>query len=203
MLKKALAEYIQFLTDKRGLATGSVQVYLRSLERWVVFLEEQYRTIPPDPTVNALLLRKYLAKRRSESVSVRTLAGFISALSGFQKFLQREKKYAPYHCRLSKLKYSEKIPDFLSQKETEEMFTLFERDNFFGWRDYLMVSLFYLSGIRRAELASLRLADLDRNKSTLNVIGKGNKQRFVPFGATLRKELEQYLEIRTRFAERF
>lgn len=203
MLKKALAEYIQFLTDKRGLATGSVQVYLRLLERWVMFLEEQYRTIPPDPTVNALLLRKYLAKRRSESVSVRTLAGFISALSGFQKFLQQEKRYAPFHCRLSKLKYSEKIPDFLSQKETEEMLTLFERDNFFGWRDYLMVSLFYLSGIRRAELASLRLADLDRNKSTLNVIGKGNKQRFVPFGATLRKELEQYLEIRTQFAERF
>lgn len=203
MLKKALAEYIQFLTDKRGLAAGSVQVYLRSLERWVEFLEEQYRTIPPDPAVNALLLRKYLAKRRSESVSVRTLAGFISALSGFQKFLQQEKRYAPYHCRLSKLKYSEKIPDFLSQKETEEMLTLFERDNFFGWRDYLMVSLFYLSGIRRAELASLRLADLDRNKSTLNVIGKGNKQRFVPFGATLRKELEQYLEIRTQFAERF
>ncbi len=203
MLKKALAEYIQFLTDKRGLAAGSVQVYLRSLERWVEFLEEQYRTIPPDPAVNALLLRKYLAKRRSESVSVRTLAGFISALSGFQKFLQQEKRYAPYHCRLSKLKYSEKIPDFLSQKETEEMLTLFERDNFFGWRNYLMVSLFYLSGIRRAELASLHLADLDRNKSTLNVIGKGNKQRFVPFGATLRKELEQYLEIRTQFAERF
>lgn len=203
MLKKALAEYIQYLTEKRGLAAGSVQAYRRSLARWVEFLEEQYRTVPPEPAVNALFLRKYLSQRRSESVSVRTLAGFISALSGFQRFLLQDKRYAMYHCRLSKLKYSEKIPDFLSQRETDEMLNLLERDNFFGWRDYLMVALFYLSGIRRTELASLRLTDLDRNKNTLNVIGKGNKQRFVPFGAALGRELERYLPVRAQFAERF
>ncbi len=122
MLKKALDEYLTELGQARKLAPGSIETYKNNLKPWVDFLEAEYKTSSPDPKINSILLRKFLALRRKDNVSVRTLAGFISALSGFQRFLSEKKSYKNYLCKLSKLKYSEKIPEFLSRKEAAELF---------------------------------------------------------------------------------
>ncbi|MBN2227512.1 MAG: tyrosine-type recombinase/integrase [candidate division Zixibacteria bacterium] len=199
MLKKALMQYLTHLAEKRGLAAGSIRTYRIGLEPWVTFLEKEYAQTKPDPKLNNILLRQYLSQRRTEGVSVRTLAGFISALAGFQRFLAQSKKYRQYDCKLSKLKYREKIPEFLSQKEAAELFGYLDRDSYLTWRDYIMVSLFYLSGIRRAEMASLRLTDIDFAHGTLTVIGKGNKERMVPYGDGIAGDLRHYLDLRERF----
>ncbi|UCD17524.1 MAG: tyrosine-type recombinase/integrase [Candidatus Zixiibacteriota bacterium] len=199
MLRKALATYLSYLAEKRGLAAGSIRTYKNSLTPWIAFLEEEYRKTAPGPKVNAILLRRFLAQRRARSTSVRTLAGFISALAGFQRYLAQGKKYEKFLCRLSKLRYKENIPDFLSQKETEELFSFLEKDSYRSWRDYVMVSLFYLTGIRRAEMASLKLSDIDPDRHTLMVIGKGNKERMVPYGEALAGDLAHYLELRELF----
>jgi site-specific recombinase XerD len=200
MLKRALTEYLKYLSEKRQLSPGSISTYGFNLSAWVDFLEEEYKTTGPDQQTNSILLRRYLSRRRQKSISARTLAGFISALAGFQRFLAQDKKYSKYLCKLSKLKYNEKIPDFLSQKEAGELFDLVERDSYPAWRDYVMVSLFYLSGIRRAEMAGLKLHDIDPARHMISVTGKGNKQRIVPYGDTISKELEYYIELRGKFA---
>ncbi|MCX6827287.1 MAG: tyrosine-type recombinase/integrase [candidate division Zixibacteria bacterium] len=199
MLKEALKNYLQYLSEKGRLSPGSIDTYRHGLLPWIDFLEQEYKKASPNPKTNAILLRKFLSQRRGESVSVRTLAGFISALTGFQRYLMQEKKFDMYLCKLSKLKYTEKIPDFLSQKEAEELFEYLQKDTYLGWRDYMMVSLFYLSGIRRAEMASLRLQDADFGRHIISVLGKGNKQRAVPYGDTLSENLGRYLEIRAEF----
>jgi site-specific recombinase XerD len=202
MLKKALAEYLKLLSEKRHLSPGSIETYRGQLSPWLEFLDKEYVRITPEPKINTILLRRFLSQRRRESVSVRTLAGFISALAGFQRHLGQDKKNAIYLCRLSQLKYTEKIPDFLSQKEAEELFGFMRLDNYLGWRDYIMVSLLYLSGLRRAELASLKITALDFRKHTITVIGKGNKERVVPYGDTLTGELGNFIEIRNQFIDR-
>lgn len=199
MLTKALNDYLKYLSEKRRLSAGSIATYRRGLSRWVDFLKEGYRSNPPDPKINSILLRKYMAKRRQESVSVRTLAGFISALAGFQRFLVRDKKFNKYLCKLSALKFTEKIPDFLSQKEAAELFEYIRRDNYPAWRDYIMVSLFYLSGIRRAEMAGLKVNDIDFGRHLISVTGKGNKQRIVPWGDALLADLTYYIDLRKTF----
>jgi len=200
MLKNTLDKYLRFLSEKRGLSPASIETYRSCLTPWVDFLMKEYESTPPGQKVNAILLRQYLAKRRKEMISVRTLAGFISALSGFQQFLTQEKKYSKYLCKLSRLKYSEKIPDFLSQKEADELFEFLKKDGYSAWRDYLMVSLFYLTGIRRAELAGLKTTDVDFKKCYMSVLGKGNKQRLVPFGDSIREDMLYYLSLRDNFA---
>jgi len=189
MMKKALTEYLIELTEKHRLAPGSIETYKNHLKPWVNFLDEEYKSVKPDPKINSILLRKFLAKRRGQNVSVRTLAGFISALSGFQRFLSEKKKYRNYLCKLSKLKYSEKIPEFLSRKEAGELFDIIKKDSYLTWRDYLMVSLFYLTGIRRAEMAGLKLHDIDFKKQIMSVLGKGNKVRIVPYGESIIKNV--------------
>jgi integrase/recombinase XerC len=199
VLKKALNNYVKYLSERRRLSPGSVRTYRASLEPWVEYIEKEYETTPPDPNVNSILLRRYLSRRRGASISARTLAGFLSALSGFQLFLAQDRKYARYVCKLRKLKYAEKLPDFLSQKEANELFEFMERDNYLAWRDYIMVSLFYLSGMRRAEMAGLRLHDIDPHRHIISVVGKGNKHRVVPYGDTMSNELRRYLESRETF----
>jgi len=199
MLRSALKEYFKFLLEKRRLAPGSIETYRRSLEPWVDFFEKELESSSPDSQINSIILRKYLAARRKAGISVRTLAGFISALSGFQQFLTQKKGGGKYLCKLSKIKYSEKIPDFLSQKEADEIFDFLNKDNYLGWRDYIMVSLFYISGIRRAEMAGLKVADIDLSRRVITVIGKGNKERVAPFGDTLESDIKIYLEIRDSF----
>ncbi len=201
MLKQALGKYLRFLSEKSQLSPGTIDTYRISLTPWVHYLEKEYEKTPPDPKVNAILLRQYLSKRRQESVSVRTLAGFISTLSGFQQYLTSDKKNFIYFCKLSRLKYSEKIPGFLSQKEADELFDLLEKDGYLAWRDYLMVLLFYLTGIRRAEMAGLKLQDVDFKKCMMSVLGKGNKQRMVPFGDTILDEMRYYMNLRSSFAD--
>jgi len=199
MLPVALEKYLKELTEKRSLAPGSVATYRHHLEPWVAYLIEAYRQTPPEPGVNNLLLRRFLARRRGEGLSIRTLAGFISALAGWQRFLARDKKFNRYLCRLSRLKYTEKVPEFLSQRETSELFGVFKKNSYLTWRNFIMVSLFYLSGMRRAELAGLRLPDLDLKRHVASVIGKGNKVRVVPCGDSLAGDMQSYLEIRDDF----
>jgi site-specific recombinase XerD len=199
MLTEALKKYLSFLSEKRQLSPATIETYRSNLTPWVEFLDIEYEKTPPDPKVNAVLLRQYLAKRRRESISVRTLAGFISALSGFQQFLSSDKKYSKYLCKLSRLKYSEKIPGFLSQKEADELFDLLQKDGYLAWRDYLMVLLFYLTGVRRAEMAGLKTTDVDFKKNIMSVLGKGNKQRLVPFGNTILDEMNYYISLREDF----
>ena len=199
MLIKMLHSYLKFLFEKRGLSAGTIRTYENNLRPWVEFLENEYKTTSPEANINSILLRKYLAERRQNSISVRTLAGFISALSGFQRYLSQEKKGTQYICKLSKLKYKEKIPDFLSQKEAAELAELIEKDSFLAWRDYLMVSIFYLSGIRRAELATLKLHDIDIKKHLISVLGKGNKQRMVPLGDVISDDIKFYIGLRSSF----
>ncbi|MFH2037221.1 MAG: tyrosine-type recombinase/integrase [Candidatus Zixiibacteriota bacterium] len=199
MLKKALDQYLKYLSEQRRLSPGSIETYRINLGRWLEFVENEYKTTSPDPQINSILLRKFLSIRRQENISVRTLAGFISALSGFQQYLQPKKKYNQYLCKLTKLKYTEKIPDFLSQHETEELFDYLRKDSYLSWRDYIMVSMLYLSGIRRAEIAGLKLQDVDLRKGAMSVTGKGNKERFVPLGDTLKDEFLHYLDLRESF----
>jgi site-specific recombinase XerD len=199
MLKKALAEYFQYLAERRRLSPGSVETYRRSLVPWVAFLQEENGGSRFDPKVNTIILRKFLGKRRKEGVSTRTLAGFLSALAGFQKYLAQNKEYRSFLCKLTRLKYSEKIPDFLSQKEAEELFIDNIDGAFLARRDFVMVSLLYLSGIRRAEIAGLKITDIDFAKNMITVTGKGNKQRIAPFGETMAPDLRDYLKAREEF----
>jgi site-specific recombinase XerD len=154
MLKKALTDYLKLLGEKRRLSPGTIETYRRNLTPWINFLEKEYINLKPDSKTNAILLRRFLSMRRKQTVSVRTLAGFISALSGFQQFLAEKKKYRDYLCKLTQLRYSEKIPDFLSQKEADELLGYLTKENYLLRRNYLMVALIYLTGIRREATSS-------------------------------------------------
>ena len=203
MLKQAVFRFLKELAETKHRSARTVEAYRRDLIPWLDFLEVQYVTQPSASKNDPLFLRLYLRRRSEAGVSNRTLSRFLSALSTFQGFLEKRKGAAPYIFKLTPIKYGSKLPEFVPQQDTERLFESAEDRNAGGkyivWRDYMMVALLYVSGMRREELAGLTLAGVDRQRGLITVVGKGNKERVVPVGDAALGELRQYLKVREQF----
>jgi site-specific recombinase XerD len=203
MLRKALAAYLEYLKTDRGRSEHTVAAYRRDLEPWIIFLESQYQEMPGIGRNDPVLLRVYLRNRSQAGVSNRSIARFLSALSGFQRFGETQPGLNIPIFALPRTKYREALPGFIPQQEAARMLDETSgpdpSSRFLTWRDYTMVALLYVTGIRREELAGLKLADIDEARAMLTVIGKGNKQRSVPIGDVTLKDLHHYLGVRGEF----
>lgn len=201
MLDKALTKFLTELQAVRGRSVHTIDAYRRDLKPWVDFLVDQYRTQPSTPPNDPLFLRLYLRRRTEQGSSNRSVARFLSALSTFQKFLPTQSGGEKYIFKLPQIKFSGKLPSFVPQSDAVRIFednTQINPANRFGWwRDYLMVGLLYVSGLRRSELASLTVSQLDLSRGLMAVLGKGNKQRVVPIGEATVGEIRQYLALRS------
>lgn len=75
----------------------------------------------------------------------------------------------------------------------EALFETVAKDTKKGLRDRVILELLYATGIRVSELVNIQLKDIDMSLPGVKVLGKGNKERFVPFGEFCRQSIEQYL----------
>jgi integrase/recombinase XerC len=100
--------------------------------------------------------------------------------------------------RLTYSKVSKKIPDFIVEEQIISLLDNFVFDtDYDGFLDRLILDLFYSTGIRRTELINIKLKDVDLSSGKLKVLGKRNKERFVPLNKELIKSIQSYLEQRT------
>lgn len=95
---------------------------------------------------------------------------------------------------------SKQLPVFLTQENLDNLLHKVEFDDSFeGSRDKMIITLFYATGIRRAELINIKTSDLDLDKGTLKVLGKRSKERIVPLGGNVILQLKEYLIQREAF----
>lgn len=204
MLHKALTDYLKSLASGGRHSAKTIESYGRDLTPWVAFLQEKYAELPSADRNDPLLLRLYLRLRSEKGLSNRSLARFLSALSGFQRYLSRKSQYKPYLFKLPRMKFSTGIPTFVPQSEAAHLFehgnARSDKGSYFYWRDFIMIALLYATGIRREELANIKLSDLDLKMGLITVIGKGNKVRVVPVGERTVEDLKNYLAVREQFA---
>lgn len=203
MLHKALTEYLKCLTAGGKHSPKTVENYCRDLTPWVVFLEKQHAELPTATKNDPLFLRLYLRQRSENNVSNRSLARFLSALSGFQKYLTRKSQYKPYLFKIPRMKFSTNIPAFIPQSKAVHLFehknARSDKASYFYWRDFMMMALLYATGIRREELANIKAGDIDLKAGLITVTGKGNKVRVVPIGEQTMEDLKKYISLREEF----
>ena len=203
MLKKQLERFLKDLSERRGRSEQTIEAYRRDLAPWLEFLDKQYQDQPRAKKNDPLFLRVYLRQRSDDGVSNRSLSRFLSALSTFQKFERRNGTDAADLFKIPGMKFQAALPSFVPQNEAIRML---EQDTpradtkkYFYRRDFMMVALLYATGMRRQELAQIRLGDIDTRRGAVTVLGKGNKTRMVPLGDRTHEDLKQYLEARTEF----
>ena len=203
MLQRALKAFLKDLAENRHRSARTVEAYRRDLTPFIAFLERHYDAMPGHPYNDPLLLRRYLQERSAQGAGNRTLSRFLSALSTFQDFLTHERGGQAYIFTLPTLRYQAKLPSFVPQSEAGRLFEHLpgqsNRDSYLYWRDFTMIGLFYVTGMRREELTGLDLADIDTKRGLVRVVGKGNKERVVPVGDVTLGDIRAYLERREVF----
>ncbi|MDX9857376.1 MAG: tyrosine-type recombinase/integrase [candidate division Zixibacteria bacterium] len=203
MLRQALTAYLKELAEHKQRSHHTISAYRRDLGLWLDWLEKQHAELPSSKKNDPLYLRMFLRNRHLQGVGNRSLARFVSALSGFQKYLGRSAKYREYLFVLPRIKFSSPLPDFLSQPDASRLFDHTSarphKQAYAYRRDFITVALLYVTGLRREEIAGIQLSDIDHDRRMITVIGKGNKQRVVPIGEQTMRDLEDYLRAREVF----
>ena len=184
--------YLDYLAVEKGLAKNSLLSYgrdLRQLGRW---LTERDVAIEK---VERSHLTRYFQALRTAGISARSVARALAGIRGFFRFLvsERHLQHDPTE-NLERPKLWSSLPNSLQPSEVEALLAAPDRTKPAGLRDAAMLELLYATGLRVSELIRVKVDDLVLDASFLRTIGKGSKERVVPFGDTAREVILTYLE---------
>jgi integrase/recombinase XerC len=190
--KIALKLFIEYLQIEKNYSQYTIVCYQRDIEQFFEFMNEQGIHHLHEVTYNDV--RLYLTKLYEQKQSSRSISRKISSLRSFYKFLLREKKVKENPFALAALpKKEQKIPNFLYEQELESLFYVNDVNTAIGQRNQALLELLYATGVRVSECCHIQLSDIDFSVSTILIHGKGNKQRYVPFGRFAKEALERYI----------
>lgn len=190
-------KFIDYLNFEKGFSKHTLSAYKKDVLSFKNFLLSTYQN-DDLITVSYAQIRQWIISLVNYNISNRSINRKISALKSFYKFLEKTEDIAknPLQThRLLKTK-SKKITPF-SQKELDKLTQFFtEEDSFEAVRDYLMIELLYATGIRRAELIGIKCSDVNIDNKTIKVLGKRNKERYIPLLDSIIGLLNRYMKLR-------
>ncbi len=197
-LGEQIALFSDYLRSERRCSLGTVNVYRRDLHAFEAFLVSEGHATDA-AKVDTLWLRMYLASLYGRQAP-RTLARKLATLRSFYRFLRRRGivKHNPAST-LRSPKLPKSLPDFLTVDDAFRVMHAPQQekdDTPLARRDRAIVELLYGSGIRLSELVGIKQNDIDLHQQRVRVLGKGNKERWVPIGNPCKAALESYLAVR-------
>ncbi len=196
-----LTDFCEHLRAERGLSSKTVAAYagdLRAFEKWMGGRERSALSAAPAD------VRDFLAFRRDDGLSERSVARGLSALRGFYRFCLAAGRIDEDPTELVKAKeLPRRLPKALSRAEVVAILEQPDTEKPAGLRDRAMLEVAYGSGLRVSELVALQLNDLELEEGFIRCRGKGGKERLVPLGGEARRWVEAYLgRSRPRYCRR-
>lgn len=186
-----IAAFLDYLREQKNYSPNTIRSYRVDLRQFSEFLDLFELDFQH---VDRADIRMYLGELKRKSSRKTTLARKLACLKSFYRFLKRQHIVEKNPASLvSAPRLDKALPKFLTREEVNRLFTVISVDDFFGIRNRVIVELFYATGMRIAELVSLSMKQVDLENQLLRVIGKGNKERIVPFGGPALKWLKRYL----------
>lgn len=190
-----LQPFDEYLLLERGLSKNTIAAYSNDLGQFCVFLQKCGIENPEDVTRDNIL--DFLEEGREAGNEISTTARRLVSIKMLFAFLYREKHLKKNITevmdgpRLMRL-----IPDLLSLGEVEAMISVFNKSKDpLSLRNRAILETLYASGIRVSECVGLRIDDVDFRNRVFRVLGKGSKERMVPFGRSALASLRKYLTV--------
>jgi len=191
--------FLDYLIIEKKYSSHTVTSYSKDLNDFQTFLTDAHNGISVNE-ISYSIVREWIVSLVDQGLDNRSINRKTSALNSFFKFLLKLGKITanPMSAhRALKVKKSKQLP--FSQ---EEVYTVLEtlkleEKSFGGIRNQLIVELFYATGMRRAELVNLKIVDLNLDNNVLKVLGKRNKERFIPLINIVKERFRAYLTLRS------
>jgi integrase/recombinase XerC len=185
--------FIDYLKFEKRYSAHTVVAYRDDLEQFHTFLESTFGETPVE-TITTSFVRSWLASLKEKKITSKSINRKISSLKSFFKFLLRigllEK--SPMIGIISP-KSGKRLPVYIEEKDIQLLSNHIEfLDDWTGKTDRLLILMFYNTGIRLAELITLKNSQVDPSAATIRVLGKGNKERLIPLSPSLISEIRSY-----------
>jgi site-specific recombinase XerD len=195
-----IRQFIKYLALERRYSEHTVKSYKTDLIQFEHYLLESsgLQKIHWN-LITKKSLRGFMVFLQGADISLRSVARKIATIKSFFKYLSREEIISQNPSASIKMpKYDKKLPEFISPEEIRQIFKIPNSGSFEDMRDLAILELFYGTGIRLSELVNIKVTDIYFKEDLIRVIGKGNKERIIPFGSYARDILLKYLENRTQ-----
>lgn len=208
-IKSAVKEFIGYLKDIRNYSDKTIISYKTDLNQFIDFLEHTFADRKSKDIflsdLNLEYLKSFIADlfekkkldiKSRRKYSNKSISRKISCLKSFYKFAVK-KKYISYNYANGLIfpKLSKNLPSYIGINELNNLLDSKGHDAL-NFLDRVIIELLYGTGIRLSELINLKLKNINFTNKTIKVIGKGSKQRIVPFGHKAEIAIKEYLEIR-------
>jgi integrase/recombinase XerD len=182
--------FIDALWLEEGLSRNTLAAYRRDLTLYALWLQGQGRDLEGTGEAD---LNGYFAARHAQSKAT-TANRRLTVFKRYFRWALRERLVtADPTLRLQSARQPLRVPKTLTEAQVEALLDAPEVDTPLGLRDRTMLELMYASGLRVSELVSLKTFNVSMSEGVLRVLGKGNKERLVPFGLVARDWITRYL----------
>ena len=222
-MKQHIDKFIDYLRYERNASPNTIREYRRDVTQFMQFLTPPGEKTMPLAHVDHRVIREFVGWSYDQKLEKSSVARKLAALRTFFKFCVREGVVKQNPARLvSTPKLPKRVPRVITAEEMNGFL-----DNILGGspaaakdkgparqrkkqgdakimlkRDRAILELLYASGLRVSELVGLNLGDIDRAGQMLRVLGKGRKERVVPFGSSAQAALEAYWPVRDEILNR-
>lgn len=187
-----IEKFKKYLEYELNYSMFTINGYEEEINKFLDFLKQKrinYKKLTNDN------IREYLKYLDELKYSKNSISRNLSALRTYYKFLNTEKEILnnPFK-NISNPKKDKKLPNFLNYEEINIIFDSIDTKTPLGLRNRCIIEILYDTGIRVSELVNIKIDDIDFNERTINIFGKGSKQRIVYFGDYLYDVLKDYLK---------
>jgi len=195
---ESILDYSHYLKIERGLSSHTIQNYIRDVKKLISFIDKKKITCTPIE-INEDLIQQFIYEIAKE-ISPRSQARIISGLRSFFDYLIFENYRESNPTDLIETpKIGVKLPDTLSEQEINSLISAIDLSKAEGERNRAMLETMYSCGLRVSELIDLKISDLFFEEGFIKIVGKGNKERFVPIHSSAQNYIMLYInEIRTQ-----
>ncbi|GLC87411.1 tyrosine recombinase XerC [Lysinibacillus piscis] len=191
--QNALEQFMLYIQVEKNFSIHTVREYESDLLHFLSFMAAE--GIQDLATVEYIHARLYVTKLYDEKRARASVSRKISAIRSFFRFLNRQYGIDDSAFRsLYHPKKESRLPHFFYEEELTQLFVANEGHDYKSIRNMAIVELLYATGIRVSELTAIQLEDIDFNYSVVRVMGKGRKERIVPFGQFAHIALQNYIE---------
>ncbi len=185
-------QFLSYLLAERGLAKNTIESYNNDLKHFLNFLEEEFKTTHPDQVKRSHIIL-FLKHLRDNGYSDSSRYRYLVSIRRFTRFLLKEGIMEEDPTRNIELpSRSKKLPKVLTPAQVEALLAAPDIKKPGGLRDKAMLELLYATGLRVSELVNLKLNQIFFNQGYLLIMGKGSKERIVPFGDVAEEWMKRY-----------
>jgi integrase/recombinase XerD len=191
MLPLEAEEFLSWMATERGRSANTLSAYRRDIQGYWSWLQKRGATVQ---TVDRAMLDMFVAERRAAGGAASSVARQVAAIRMLHRFLAEEgtRRDDP-SVDIEGIRVPAGIPHPLSEDEVNALLAAPSSNDPVGLRDRALLEFLYATGARISEACGLSLGDFDHEEQLVRLLGKGSKERIVPYGRYAAAALVQWL----------